>query len=45
LLVGSPDSPVIFSRGVLRFSESSQFVGRASLDIRHCPVHRRLVQS
>jgi hypothetical protein len=44
LLVGSPDSPVNFSRGVLHFPESGQFAWRASLGIGHCPVRRRLVQ-
>jgi hypothetical protein len=44
LLVGAPDSPVIFSHRALRISKSSQFVGLASLGTRHCPVHRRLVQ-
>jgi hypothetical protein len=32
MTIGSPDSPVNFSRGALRFLESSQFVGHASLD-------------
>jgi hypothetical protein len=38
-LVGSPDSPVIFSRGALRFPENGQFVGRASMGTGHWPVH------
>jgi hypothetical protein len=39
LLMGSPDSPVIFSRGALHFSESGQFAGHASLGTGHCPGH------
>jgi hypothetical protein len=39
LLVGAPDSPVIFSGGALRIPESGQFAGRASLGTGHCPVH------
>jgi hypothetical protein len=49
--LGSSDSPVNFSREALQFPKSGQFVGRASLGTRHCPVHTdspvclRLVQA
>jgi hypothetical protein len=36
---GSPDNPVIFSGGALRFLESGQFVGRANLGTGHYPVY------
>jgi hypothetical protein len=31
-----------FSHGALRFPESGQFMGHASLGTGHCPVRRRL---
>jgi hypothetical protein len=37
--VGSPDSPVIFSRGALKIPESDQFAGCSSLGTGHCPMH------
>jgi hypothetical protein len=41
--VGSSDSPVNFSRSALGEFSNEEFVARASLSTRHCPVHSRLV--
>jgi hypothetical protein len=38
-VVGSPDSPVNFSHGVLADSREQRVRRWASLDIGHCPVH------
>jgi hypothetical protein len=35
----TPDSPVNFSQGALRFSEIGQFAGRSRLGTKHCQVH------
>jgi hypothetical protein len=43
-VVGSPDSLVNFSRGVLSDSQEQRVRGCASLGTRHYPVHLQLVQ-
>jgi hypothetical protein len=44
VVVGSPDSPVNFSRGAFAFSRERRVRRRASLGTGHCPVHHRTVQ-